>query len=84
MVYRTKTRKFFWEFDSIIMQNLSDILPLFCTPTWSSHHVGETFGEILNFMYRLGAGVEHFKLSYIAHAYERTEKSLSDAHAVRE
>ena len=23
------------------MQNLSDILPLFCTPTWPSHHVGE-------------------------------------------
>ena len=27
--------------DSIIMQNLSDILPLFCTPTWPSHHVSE-------------------------------------------
>jgi len=23
------------------MQNLSDILPLFCTPTWPSHHVSE-------------------------------------------
>ena len=82
--YRTIAKKVFWEFDSIIMQNLSDILPLFCTPTWSSHHVGETFGGILNFIYRLGAGLRHFKLSYIAHAYERAEKSLSDAHALRE
>ena len=52
--YRTIAKKVFSEFDSIIMQNLSDILPLFCTPTWSSHHVGETFSEILNFIYRLG------------------------------
>ena len=29
----------FWDFDSIIMQNFSDVLPLFCTPTWPSHHV---------------------------------------------
>ena len=34
-------KKSFWEFDSIIMQNLSDILPLFCTQTWSSHHISE-------------------------------------------
>jgi len=27
--------------NSIIMQNLSDILPLFCAPTWPSHHVSE-------------------------------------------
>ena len=40
-VYRTIPKKVFWEFDSIIMQNLSDILPLFCTPTWPSHHVSE-------------------------------------------
>ena len=26
---------------SLILQNLSDILPLFCTPTWPSHHVIE-------------------------------------------
>ena len=31
LVYRTIAQKFFWEFDSIIVQNLSDILPLFCT-----------------------------------------------------
>ena len=41
LVYRTIAKKGFWEFDSIIMQNLSDILPLFCTPTWPSHHVSE-------------------------------------------
>ena len=39
--YRTIVKKVFWEFDSIIMQNLSDILPSFCTPTWPSHHVSE-------------------------------------------
>ena len=41
LVNRTIVKKIFWEFDSIIMQNLSDILPLFCTPTWPSHHVSE-------------------------------------------
>ena len=41
LVYRTIAKKVFWEFDSIIMQNLSDILPLFCTPTWPCHHVSE-------------------------------------------
>ena len=38
LVYRTIV---FWDFDSISMQNLSDILPLFCTPMWPSHHVSE-------------------------------------------
>ena len=41
LVYRTIAKKVFREFDSIIMQNLSDILPSFCAPTWSSHHVSE-------------------------------------------
>ena len=41
LVYRTIAQRFFWELDSVIMQNLSDILPLFCTPTWPSHHVSE-------------------------------------------
>ena len=27
--------------DRIIMQNLSGILPWFCTPTWLSHHESE-------------------------------------------
>ena len=40
-MYRTIAKKVFWDFDSIIMQNLSDILPLFCTPTWPSHHMSE-------------------------------------------
>ena len=34
-------KKVFWDFDSIIMQNLSDILPMFCIPTWPFHHVSE-------------------------------------------
>ena len=37
-MYRTIAEIVFWEFDSIIMQNLTNILPLFCTPTWPSHH----------------------------------------------
>ena len=41
LVYRRITKNAFWEFNFIIMQNLSDILPLFCTPTWPSHHVSE-------------------------------------------
>ena len=42
LVYKTNySQRVFWEFDSIIMQNLSSILPLFCTPTWPSHHVSE-------------------------------------------
>ena len=41
LVYITIAKKVFWEFDSIIMQNLSDILPLCCTPIWPSHHVSE-------------------------------------------
>ena len=39
LVYRTIAKKVFWDFDSIIVQNLSDVLPLFCAPTWPSHHV---------------------------------------------
>ena len=31
-----------WEFDSIIKQNLSDILLLFCTPTCLPHHLSAT------------------------------------------
>ena len=41
LVDRTIAKTVFWEFDSIIMQNLTDILPLFCTATWPSHHVSE-------------------------------------------
>ena len=42
LVYRTMVEEVFWEFGSIIMQNLSDILPLFCTPTCPPHHVSAT------------------------------------------
>jgi len=41
LLYTTIVKKLFWELDLIITQNLSDILPLFCTPTWPSHHVSE-------------------------------------------
>ena len=41
LLYRTIEKKSFWEFDSVIMQNFSIILPLFYTPTWPSHHVSE-------------------------------------------
>ena len=35
------SEKVYWECQSIIMQNLSDVLPLFWTPNWPSHHVSE-------------------------------------------
>ena len=34
-------KEFFWEFYAILMQNFSDILLLFCTPTGPSQHVSE-------------------------------------------
>ena len=40
LVYGTIAEKV-EKFDSIIMQNLGDILPLFCTPTWPCHHVSK-------------------------------------------
>ena len=42
LLYRTTAQKVLWKFDSVIMQNLSDILPLFCTPTCPPHHVSAT------------------------------------------
>ena len=41
LVFRTIAHKVFREFDSIIMQNLSNIQQLFFTPTWPSHHLSE-------------------------------------------
>ena len=41
LVQRTKVKKVFWEFDSIIVQNMSHNLLLFCAPTWPSYHVNE-------------------------------------------
>ena len=41
LVHRTIEKKVFWEFDSIIMKNMSHNLLLFCAPTWPSHHVIE-------------------------------------------
>ena len=39
LVYRTMQQNVFWEFDSIIMENLWGHFLLFCTPTWPSNHV---------------------------------------------
>ena len=39
LVYRTIAKKVFWDLDSFIEQNLCDVLPLFYTSTWPSHHV---------------------------------------------
>ena len=41
-VYRTIEKTVFWEFHSIIMQNMSHNLLLFCTQTWPSPHVVES------------------------------------------
>ena len=41
LMYRTIAETDFWEFDSIIMQNLSSIVPLFCTPSWPSRRMSE-------------------------------------------
>ena len=41
LVYRRIEENVFWEFDSIIMQNMSHNLLLFCTQTWPPHHVIE-------------------------------------------
>ena len=38
-MYRTIATIFFAEFDSINMQNWSDILPFLYTPAWPSHKV---------------------------------------------
>ena len=40
-VYRTIEKTVFWGFVSIIMQNMSKNLLLFCTQTWPSPHVIE-------------------------------------------
>ena len=40
--YRKIATKVFREFDSVIMQNLSNILLLFCTSTCPPHHVSAT------------------------------------------
>ena len=41
LVHRTIEKKVFWEFDSILMQNMSLHLLLFCAPTRPSRHVIE-------------------------------------------
>mgnify|MGYP002260080803 CR=1 FL=1 len=40
-MHRTKEKKVLGEFDSIILQNMSHNLPLFCAPAWPSYHVIE-------------------------------------------
>ena len=51
LMYRTIAEKIFWDFDSIFVQNLSDILPLFCTPTWPSYHLSE-YQELIVMSYQ--------------------------------
>ena len=41
LVHRTTEKNVYWEFDPIIMQNMSYNLLLICAPTWPSHHVIE-------------------------------------------
>ena len=41
LVHRTIEKNAFWDFDCIIMKNMSHNLLLFCGPTWVSHHVIE-------------------------------------------
>ena len=43
-MYGTMAKDSFWAFDSMIMQNLTEILPLFCTATWPLNHVSENQG----------------------------------------
>ena len=40
-MHRTIEKKVFWEFDSIIIQNMRNNLLLFRAPTWPFHHVIE-------------------------------------------
>ena len=51
LLYRTTAEKGFWEFDFIIKPNLSDILPLFCTSTWPSHHVSKNQESVIVFQF---------------------------------
>ena len=41
LVHRIKEEKVFQDVDSIIMQNMTHNLLLFCAPTWPSYHVIE-------------------------------------------
>lgn len=41
LVHATKEKTVFWEFDSIIVQNVSHNLLVFCAPTWPSGYVIE-------------------------------------------
>ena len=41
LVHKTKEKKSILGFDSIVMQNMSHNLLLFCAPTWPSYYVIE-------------------------------------------
>lgn len=51
LMYRTIAKKVFGEFDSKIMENLSNVLPL--SPTWLSHHTSERLGLLFKEDYPL-------------------------------
>ena len=46
------SKKVFWEFDSIIMQNQNDILPLFCKLKRPSYPVSENQEDVASRMAR--------------------------------
>ena len=48
LAYRTVAKKVNWEFDFIIIQNVSDILPLFCTQHGCLITLGKTKNRPLN------------------------------------
>ena len=71
------SEKSLWEFVSIIMQNLSDILPLLCTRTWpvSSrvktkntnkilHKMGKTITPLSSFCGQSNESLEHLFICY--------------------
>ena len=48
LAYKTMAKKVNWEFDFIIIQNVSDILPLFCTQHGCLITLGKTKNRPLN------------------------------------
>ena len=69
LVQRTIEKKISWEFESIIMQNMSHNLLLFCAPTWPSHHV------IGNHLYHYILFIQNFLLDKAA--CKRTQHLLT-------
>ena len=62
LIHRTKEKKVFWEFDSIIMQNMSHYLLLLCTATWLSYQVIENHLYTMMFWVELSTQLLAFML----------------------